>query len=184
MVNAAMSPALNGIDFLGGYSETLQAEARALRDEGRLIEILAQRYPEKHSVTDNAALYPYVMDLKRAHMRRSSPLSKVRYSDKMITLRRAFGTHTYVTRVQGRKLKAKNELRISSLFKQLPPEFLKMIVVHELAHLRHRDHDKGFYQLCEHMEPDYFRYELDLRLWLYARQGLAQNDAQTGDLYP
>jgi predicted metal-dependent hydrolase len=32
---------------------------------------------------------------------------------------------------------------------------LRMIVVHELAHLKEKDHDKAFYQLCCHMEPDY-----------------------------
>ena len=41
-----------------------------------------------------------------------------------------------------------------------------MIVVHELAHLREKDHNKGFYQLCEHMEPDYHQLEFDLRLYL------------------
>jgi len=44
-----------------------------------------------------------------------------------------------------------------------------MIVVHELAHLRVRDHDKAFYQLCLHMEPDYHQYEFDLRAYLVYR---------------
>jgi len=38
-----------------------------------------------------------------------------------------------------------------------------MIVVHEPAHLRHGEHDKAFYQLCRHMEPDYRQLEFDLR---------------------
>jgi len=71
-----------------------------------------------------------------------------------------------VSRVQGTKLKAKREIRIASLFKQTPPEFLKMIVVHELAHLKERDHDKAFYALCEHMEPAYHQIEFDLRMYL------------------
>ena len=41
-----------------------------------------------------------------------------------------------------------------------------MIVVHELAHLKEKDHNKAFYQLCQHMEPDYHQLEFDLRLWL------------------
>ena len=41
-----------------------------------------------------------------------------------------------------------------------------MIVVHELAHLREKDHGKAFYQLCTHMEPDYHQLEFDVRLWL------------------
>ncbi|MBN2797839.1 MAG: M48 family metallopeptidase [Deltaproteobacteria bacterium] len=159
------------LDLLSGYPDALREEALGLREAGRLSAILRDRYPEKHAITDNAALYRYVMDLKRTHLRQSAPLSKVRYSDKIAAVRQAFGTHTYVSRVQGSRLKASNELRIASMFKDLPPEFLQMIAVHELAHLRHQDHDKAFYRLCEHIEPSYFRYELDLRLWLFAEQG-------------
>jgi predicted metal-dependent hydrolase len=43
-----------------------------------------------------------------------------------------------------------------------------MIVVHELAHLKEREHDKAFYALCQHMEPDYHQLEFDTRLWLTA----------------
>ncbi|HYG06232.1 MAG TPA: YgjP-like metallopeptidase domain-containing protein, partial [Stenotrophomonas sp.] len=38
--------------------------------------------------------------------------------------------------------------------------------VHELAHLKESDHNKAFYQLCLHMEPDYHQLEFDLRLYL------------------
>ena len=41
-----------------------------------------------------------------------------------------------------------------------------MIVVHELAHLRELEHNRAFYQLCQHMEPDYAQLEFDLRLYL------------------
>jgi predicted metal-dependent hydrolase len=45
--------------------------------------------------------------------------------------------------------------------------------VHELAHLKERDHNKAFYQLCTHMEPDYFQLEFDLRLYLTHREASA-----------
>jgi predicted metal-dependent hydrolase len=68
--------------------------------------------------------------------------------------------------VQGAKLKAKREIRVATLFRDVPPEFLRMIVVHELAHLKEKAHDKAFYQLCTYMEPDYHQLEFDLRLYL------------------
>jgi predicted metal-dependent hydrolase len=40
------------------------------------------------------------------------------------------------------------------------------LVVHELAHLREKDHNKAFYQLCCHMQADYHQIEFDLRLFL------------------
>jgi hypothetical protein len=43
-----------------------------------------------------------------------------------------------------------------------------LIVVHELAHLKEREHGRAFYALCTHMEADYHPLELDLRLWLTA----------------
>jgi predicted metal-dependent hydrolase len=73
--------------------------------------------------------------------------------------------------VQGNKLKAKREIRVASLFKDGPAEFLKMIVVHELAHLRERSHDKAFYQLCAYMEPAYHQLEFELRLYLTHLEG-------------
>ena len=43
-----------------------------------------------------------------------------------------------------------------------------MIAVHELAHIKEAEHNKAFYQLCLHMEPDYHQLEFDLRLYLTA----------------
>ncbi len=81
-------------------------------------------------------------------------------------LHHALGLHSFISRVQGSKLKAKHEIRVDSIFKRVPLAFLKMIVVHELAHLKEKDHNKAFYKLCEYMEPDYHQLELDLRLYL------------------
>lgn len=158
------------VDYLAGYPAELRAQVQGLQAQGRLLPWLQSRYPDPPQVTNNAQLYAYAQDLKRTHMKSSPPLGKVRFCEKISTLHRAFGLHTYATRVQGRNLKRRNEVRISALFRELPPEFLRMVVVHELAHLRHRDHDRAFYRLCEHMEPDYAQLELDLRLWCFARQ--------------
>ena len=59
---------------------------------------------------------------------------------------------------------------MAAVFKDGPPEFLRMIVVHELAHLKEADHDKAFYRLCEHMEPRYHQFEFDARLFPARRE--------------
>ncbi|HSX51245.1 MAG TPA: metal-dependent hydrolase, partial [Cellvibrio sp.] len=33
-------------------------------------------------------------------------------------------------------------------------------------HFKEKEHNKAFYQLCRHMEPNYYQYEFDLRLYL------------------
>src|SRR5690606_28562261 len=78
----------------------------------------------------------------------------------------ALGQHTTISRVQGAKLKTKHEIRIATIFRAAPEEFLKMIAVHELAHLKEKEHNKSFYSLCERMERNYHQYEFDLRLYL------------------
>jgi len=74
-----------------------------------------------------------------------------------------------VSRVQRGKLTAKAEIRFDTVFRSAPEPFLRMIVVHELAHLKEKEHNKAFYQLCCHMEPQYHQLEFDTRLWLTAQ---------------
>ena len=112
------------------------------------------------------ALYDYVTALRGRFMRNAEPLAKVTYDSTLHVIHHALGTHTTVSRVQGSKLKAKREIRIASLFRQAPAPFLRMIAVHELAHLKEREHSKAFYALCTHMEPEYHQLEFDVRLWL------------------
>ena len=156
------------LGYLSGYPPELLARVRELIDEGRLAETVHRRYPEGHGVNNDRALYDYVGEIKSRFMRNAPPLAKVQYDTSLHIVRNALGTHTAVSRVQGTKLKAKREIRVASLFKQAPGPFLKMIVVHELAHLKEREHGKAFYALCTHMEPDYHQLELDARLWLTA----------------
>ena len=89
----------------------------------------------------------------------------------------ALGTHHIVSRVQGAKLKSKNEIRIASIFKNAPLEFLEMIVVHELAHFKEREHNKAFYSLCLYMQPSYHQVEFDLRLYLTQMDAFGKIDA-------
>lgn len=134
--------------------------------QNRLGDYLRQRYPERHAVQSDKALYAYAQALKQEHLRNAPNLDKVLFDNRLDLTHRALGLHTAVSRVQGGKLKAKKEIRIAALFKDAAPQFLKMIVVHELAHLKESDHNKAFYQLCEYMQPGYHQLEFDLRVYL------------------
>jgi len=157
---------MSTLKYLNGYPSEVKSQIQTLIDKDTLAEFLLKKYPITHEVRSDKALYAYVMGLKNQFIRKSDPLSKVVYDDKLDVLHQALGLHSFVSRVQGGKLKAKNEIRIGSVFKKVPIEFLKMITVHELAHIKEKQHNKAFYKLCQHMEPDYHQLEFDMRLYL------------------
>lgn len=163
------APALSPLKYLQAYPPALQEQVRQLIAQNRLAAYLNQRYPERHAVQSDKALYAYALALKQEHLRNAPNIDKVLFDNRLDLTHRALGLHTAISRVQGGKLKAKKEIRIASLFKDAAPEFLKMIVVHELAHFKESDHNKAFYQLCEHMQPGYHQMEFDLRIYLTYR---------------
>ncbi|WP_281649111.1 M48 family metallopeptidase [Parendozoicomonas sp. Alg238-R29] len=154
------------LKYLQGYPPHILEQANSLITQQRLKSYLLKKYPKPHTLGNNRALYDFTLYLKNQYLKKSQPLSKVIYDDKINVMKHALGLHTMMSRVQGRKLKSKNEIRIASVFKTAPEKFLRMIVVHELAHLKEKEHNKAFYQLCTYMEPDYHYLELDLRLYL------------------
>ena len=154
------------LKYLTAYSEQIQLQVQQMIEQKKLDRYLLKKYPTIHEVNNDKALRGYVMSLKNQYLKKSSPLSQIKYDDKIHIINNALGLHTYVSRVQGNKLKSKNEIRIGSLFKKAPEAFLSMIVVHELAHLKEKEHNKAFYKLCQSMLPDYHQLELDLRIYL------------------
>ncbi|MGB0898196.1 MAG: YgjP-like metallopeptidase domain-containing protein [Psychrobium sp.] len=154
------------LKYLAGYPQQIREQVSSLIEQKKLKAYLLARYPECHHLTTDKSLYQYTQQLKSQFLKKSSPLSKVIYDDKIHAVNHALGTHSFVSRVQGNKLKAKNEIRIARIFKQTPIEFLSMIVAHELAHIKEKEHNKAFYKLCQHIEPNYFQLELDCRLYL------------------
>lgn len=160
------SIAIAPLKYLTGYPASTLLEVQHLLERQGVNDWLRQKYPTAHTVRTDRALYDYVQDIKQDFLRGASPLSKVAFDSKLHVVKNALGTHTTVSRVQGSKLKAKREIRVATLFKLVPDEFLRMIVVHELAHLRERQHDKAFYQLCLHMEPSYHQLEFEVRVYL------------------
>lgn len=157
---------MHELNYLAGYPTQVTEQVLQLIAEQRLGKLLLKRYPSPHQIKTDRALYDFTIELKNLYLRKSQSLSKVVFDNKINVLHQALGVHAFVSRVQGGKLKAKNEIRVGGVFKTAPLEFLRMIVVHELAHLKEKDHNKAFYKLCEHMEPAYHQLEFDLRLYL------------------
>jgi len=168
---------MTALKYLQAYPATLQDQVRQLIDQGRLGEYLSQRYPDRHAIQSDKALYTFALDLKQEYLRNAPAIDKVLFDNRLDLTHRALGLHTTVSRVQGGKLKAKKEIRIASLFKEAAPQFLQMIVVHELAHFKESDHNKAFYKLCEHMLPGYHQLEFDLRVYLTYRDLQGKTDA-------
>ena len=162
-----MLPApMTALKYLQAYPVELQDQVRGLITEGRLGDYLDKRYPQKHDVQSDKAPYAFALDLKQEYLRNAPAIDKVLFDNRLDLTHRALGLHTTISRVQGGKLKAKKEIRVAALFKEAAPEFLNMIVVHELAHLKEVEHNKAFYKLCQYMLPDYHQLEFDLRLYL------------------
>ena len=152
------------LKYLNHYPKNLQEQIIELIEKEKLSSYLLKKYPQKHEYQNDKALYEYTNEFKNQYLKKFT-LSKVIYDGKINVINNALGTHTFVSRVQGGKLKAKNEIRIGTVFKNMPEEFLRMIVVHELAHFKEKDHNKAFYKFCTYVEPNYHQLEFDL--WVY-----------------
>lgn len=157
---------MDSLKYLNHYPQVVKEQVLELIKQDKLAKHLLNKYPSPHSKKTDKTLFSYVNELKNTYMKKVAPLSKAIYDTKINVIHNALGTHHFISRVQGNKLKAKNEIRIASMFKKVPQEFLEMIVVHELAHFKEKKHNKAFYKLCEHMQANYHQVEFDLRLYL------------------
>ncbi|MFA7083604.1 MAG: YgjP-like metallopeptidase domain-containing protein [Arcobacteraceae bacterium] len=155
---------MKNLSYIAHYPTHLQESAAKLIENKTLTLYLKNKYPTKHTVTNDKLLYEYVIGKKNTHFKKFQ-LDKILYDSKIV-VNNALGTHTFISRVQGGKLKSKNELRVASIFKQMPEAFLEMIVTHELAHLKEKEHNKAFYSLCRFVQNNYMQVEFDLRLYL------------------
>ena len=120
-------------NYLVGYPAALTAQVQRLIEQGQLADLLRQKYPAAHGVRTDKALYDYALELKNAYLRNAGQLNKVAFDSKLHVIRNALGTHTAISRVQGVNLRSKREIRVAAIFREMPQEFFRMIVVHELV---------------------------------------------------
>ncbi len=64
---------------------------------------------------------------------------------------------------------AKDEIRLNWHLIMAAPEVTDYVIVHELAHIRHKHHGPAFWRRVEKILPDYKKRQKQLKLW-------AQND--------
>jgi predicted metal-dependent hydrolase len=64
---------------------------------------------------------------------------------------------------------AKGRITINSELIKLDSRFYEYIIIHELCHLKHHDHGKGFYALLEEILPDYKEVRKDLKRFILSK---------------
>lgn len=111
------------LKYLQAYPQTLQDQVRQLIERDQLGSYLSERYPQRHAVQSDKALYAYAQELKQEYLRNAPSFDKVLFDNRLDLTHRALGLHTTISRVQGGKLKAKKELRVASLFKEAALSF-------------------------------------------------------------
>lgn len=76
----------------------------------------------------------------------------------------------YATKISYRKNKRtwgscnyKNELNFNILLMKYPLHIMEYIVVHELAHIKHKNHSKDFWNLVQEFSPQYKKVEKEFK---------------------
>jgi len=154
------------LKYFKGYPDEILTQIESLAKSGNLRSYLVAKYPHPHTISSDKLLFQYTNEIKQQYMKKAPQLSKVIYEKQKDIVQRALGNHTFVSRNHGGKLKSKHEIRVSVTLKNAPEEMLRMLVVHELAHFKEKEHNKAFYNLCVYMQEDYHQMEFDLRLYL------------------
>lgn len=67
------------------------------------------------------------------------------------------------TKRQWGSCSGKNVLSFNTMIMKLPQDVIQYIIIHELAHIKHKHHQKDFWQLVEHYLPDYKRQVKELK---------------------
>ena len=68
--------------YLQGYPPHLQ-QVMQMVAEGRLGDYLAKRYPGRHQVQSDKALYGYTLELKQEYLRSALAIDKVLYDSRL-----------------------------------------------------------------------------------------------------
>ncbi len=70
------------------------------------------------------------------------------------------------TKRQWGSCSGKNVLSFNTMMMKLPHDVIQYIIVHELAHIKLKHHQKAFWQLVEHYVPDYRAQVAELKNYM------------------
>ncbi len=157
------------LSFLESCSDKVQDKIRTIIEDDGLEAYLEDLYPENHSINTDKALFAYAQEIRKKYMKKAKPAHKVVFDESDDTVYNALGDNINDLILADNGHKIKNVIRIASLFKSAPAELFHMVVVHELAHLKEREHGKNFFRLCHYMDDDYDQHEFDLKLFLISK---------------
>jgi predicted metal-dependent hydrolase len=156
--------------YFSHYPENIQAQVDMLICGNKLLSFFKNKYPVSHTLKNDKLLFEFTNELKQKYLKNAPKLQQVQYKKQKDLVKNALGTHTFKRQQHGGKLKAKHEIAIAEQLRLAPEPLLKALVVHELVHFKEKEHNKSFYNLCCHMEPEYHQLELELRLFLVLQQ--------------
>ena len=160
--------------YFASYPEQIQCQVKQLIEQNKLLPFFKNKYPQGHAIKSDKLLFEYTDKLKQKYLKKAPKLHLVSYKKQKDLVQNALGTHTYKSQQHGGKLKSKHEINIAEQLRNAPEPLLRALVLHELAHFREKEHNRAFYNLCCHMEPDYHQLELEIRLFLILKnEGLS-----------
>ena len=107
----------NHLRYIQGYPTHLVEQVEGMIQSGKFSTWFDKRYPDRHEIKSEQALYQYAMDIKQRYMRKTPPIKKVIYDGKIHLINNALGLHTFVSKNHGGKLRSVNEIRIANVFK-------------------------------------------------------------------
>ncbi len=109
-----MHPSLR---YIQGYPQNIVEQVSSLVDSGKLVPWFEKRYPDRHQIKSEKALYEYAIAIKNRYMKKAAPISKVVYDKKIHAVNNALGLHSVISRNHGGKLKSKMRFALRTCLK-------------------------------------------------------------------
>ncbi len=62
----------SSLKYIAGYPQNLIEQVSSLIESGRFVTWFDKRYPERHQIQSEKALFDYTMDIKQRYMKKNS----------------------------------------------------------------------------------------------------------------